>query len=47
LIKLAAENDKKQRVLDAWTQTKIPNAYIRLDPQFQNCNFRVNWLKTP
>jgi peptidyl-prolyl cis-trans isomerase SurA len=47
LIKLAAENDKKQRVLDAWTQTKIPNAYIRLDPQFQNCDFRVNWLKTP
>ena len=47
LIKLAAENDKKQSVLDAWTQTKIPNAYIRLDPQFQNCDFRVNWLKTP
>jgi peptidyl-prolyl cis-trans isomerase SurA len=47
LIKLAAENDKKQRVLDNWTQVKIPNAYIRLDPQFQACDFRVNWLKTP
>lgn len=47
LIKLAAENDKKQRVLDAWTQAKIPNAYIRLDAQFQDCDFRVNWLKTP
>jgi peptidyl-prolyl cis-trans isomerase SurA len=47
LIKLAAENDKKQRVLDDWTQAKIPNAYIRLDPQFQACDFRVNWLKTP
>ena len=47
LIKLAAENDKKQRVLDNWTQAKIPNAYIRLDPQFQACDFRVNWLKTP
>lgn len=47
LIKLAAENDKKQRVLDTWTQAKIPNAYIRLDAQFQDCDFRVNWLKTP
>jgi peptidyl-prolyl cis-trans isomerase SurA len=47
LIKLAAENDKKQRVLDDWTRTKIPNAYIRLDPQFQDCNFRVNWQQTP
>ena len=47
LIKLAAENDKKQKMLDDWTRTKIPNAYIRLDSQFQACNFRVNWLKTP
>ncbi len=47
LIKLAAENDKKQIMLDDWTHTKIPNAYIRLDSQFQACNFRVNWLKTP
>lgn len=47
LIKLAAENDKKQRVLDEWTETKIPNAYIRLDAQFLDCDFRVNWLKTP
>jgi peptidyl-prolyl cis-trans isomerase SurA len=47
LIKLAAENDKKQKLLDDWTRTKIPNAYIRLDSQFQACNFRVNWLKTP
>lgn len=47
LIKLAAENDKKQSVIDDWTQSKIPNAYIRLDTQFQHCDFRVNWLKTP
>lgn len=47
LIKLAAENDKKQKLLDDWTRSKIPNAYIRLDSQFQACDFRVNWLKTP
>lgn len=47
LIKLAAENDKKQRILDQWTQSKIPNAYIRIDTQFEDCNFRVNWIQTP
>ena len=47
LIKLAAENDKKQRVLDEWTAAKIPNAYIRLDQQYQDCEYRVNWLKIP
>lgn len=47
LVKLAAENDKKQKVLDDWTRTKIPSAYIRLDAQFQDCDFRVNWQPTP
>ncbi|MEN9743093.1 MAG: hypothetical protein RLZZ65_898 [Bacteroidota bacterium] len=47
LIKLAAENDKKQKVLDEWVQSKIPNAYVRIDPSYQNCDFRVNWQPTP
>jgi peptidyl-prolyl cis-trans isomerase SurA len=47
LIKLAAENDKKQKAIDAWTQGKIPNAYIRLDPDYQNCNYRINWTPQP
>lgn len=44
LIKGAAENDKKQRVINDWTQSKIGNAYIRIDEEFQNCNFRNQWL---
>jgi peptidyl-prolyl cis-trans isomerase SurA len=47
LIKLAAENDKKQKTLDEWVQTKIPNAYVRIDAAYQNCDFRVNWQTTP
>lgn len=44
LIKGAAENDKKQRIINEWTQSKIGNAYIRIDEEFQNCNFRNQWL---
>jgi peptidyl-prolyl cis-trans isomerase SurA len=47
LIKLAAENDKKQKTLDAWVQTKIPNAYVRIDAAYQDCDYRVNWQTTP
>lgn len=45
LIKRAAENDKKQRVINEWTQAKIGNAYLRIDDTYQNCAFRNNWLK--
>jgi peptidyl-prolyl cis-trans isomerase SurA len=44
LIKGAAENDKKQRLINDWVQNKIGNAYIRIDEEFQTCNFRNQWL---
>lgn len=43
LIQRAAENNKKQKVLSAWTDSKIQNAYIRLDEEFQNCAFSNVW----
>jgi peptidyl-prolyl cis-trans isomerase SurA len=45
LIKRAAENDKKQRVIREWTQTKIKNAYIRIDENLMTCDFKSNWIK--
>lgn len=43
LIKLAAENDKKQKTVDKWVNSKIGNAYIRIDESYQSCPFRNNW----
>jgi len=45
LIKSAAENDKKQRVVTNWVNSKIGNAYIRIDDEFKNCDFKSNWLR--
>lgn len=45
LIQKAAENDKKQEIIQSWIESKIQNAYIKLDPDFHNCEFRNNWLK--
>ncbi|MFT6502287.1 MAG: peptidyl-prolyl cis-trans isomerase SurA [Crocinitomicaceae bacterium] len=45
LIKRAAENDKKQDVIAKWTQSKIGNAYIRLDEEFKSCQFVNNWVQ--
>ena len=45
LIKRAAENDKKQRLISNWVKSKIGNAYIRVDDSFQNCTFKNNWIR--
>jgi peptidyl-prolyl cis-trans isomerase SurA len=44
LIKRAAENDKMQKVLEKWVQSKVSNVYIRLDDSLKNCDFKYNWL---
>jgi peptidyl-prolyl cis-trans isomerase SurA len=43
LIKVAAENDKKQKVVDNWLKAKMGNAFFRIDDDYINCNFRLNW----
>lgn len=44
LIKRAAENDKKQKTISDWTKSKIGNAFIRIDEEFQDCQFKNDWL---
>jgi peptidyl-prolyl cis-trans isomerase SurA len=43
LIKRAAENDKRQEIVNNWVQSKINTAYIRIDPAFSNCSFTNDW----
>jgi peptidyl-prolyl cis-trans isomerase SurA len=44
LIKRAAESDKKQRIINEWVQSKIGNAYIRIDESYLDCEFNNPWL---
>jgi len=44
LIKRAAENDKKQKIISEWVGDKIGNAYIRMDKGYLDCNFVNPWL---
>jgi len=45
LIKRAAENDKKERIINEWITSKISNAYIRIDDSYQNCTFKNQWIR--
>jgi hypothetical protein len=40
----AAENNKKQEVVDQWTKDKVQNAYIRIDESYQKCTFKTVWV---
>jgi peptidyl-prolyl cis-trans isomerase SurA len=44
LITRAAENEKKQKVINDWIQSKIGNAFIRIDSDYQKCDFKNDWL---
>jgi peptidyl-prolyl cis-trans isomerase SurA len=44
LIMRAAENNKKQQVVDQWTKDKVQNAYIRIDDSYQKCTFKTVWV---
>jgi peptidyl-prolyl cis-trans isomerase SurA len=46
LIKRAAENDKKQRIINQWVKSKIGNAYIRIDDSYKSCSFKNQWVRT-
>ncbi len=45
LIKRAAENDKKQKTINKWIDSKVQNAYIRIDEFYLNCDFKNQWVK--
>lgn len=41
----ALEMEKENKVFD-WASKIIKNTYIRIDEEYKDCNFRLDWLKT-
>lgn len=46
LIQSATLNKKKETTLSNWIDSKVSNAYVRIDKDF-NCEFKNNWIATP
>ncbi|MEJ6777773.1 MAG: peptidylprolyl isomerase [Crocinitomicaceae bacterium] len=44
LVKKAAESDKKQKIMNEWISSKISNAYVRIDGEYEKCEFKNQWL---
>jgi peptidyl-prolyl cis-trans isomerase SurA len=44
LIQAAAENVKKQKMVDEWAQKKIKLAYIKINEAYEGCAFKHQWI---
>lgn len=41
-----AENAKQQDLIDEWLKEKIRTTYVRIDPDWRDCEFRYEgWIK--
>jgi peptidyl-prolyl cis-trans isomerase SurA len=46
IIKQMAESAKQQRLVDEWLQDKIRKTYVRIDSEWQGCEYKYrDWLK--
>ena len=45
-IKMMAENKKRQEILDKWMKNKIKSTYVRIDEEWNKCDFRYEgWIR--
>lgn len=44
-IKELALRDKQIRAISKWMDEKIQETYVKIDKEYQECNFANNWLK--
>lgn len=43
LIQSAAESMKHQKMIDEWVNKKMQQAYVKINSEYKECNFKYNW----
>lgn len=44
-IQESALSARKLEIIKEWAERRIAKTYIRIDPDYQSCDFKLNWLK--
>ncbi len=39
-----AQMNKQKALINAWIKKKLKTVYVRVNPEYQNCKFKQNWL---
>jgi peptidyl-prolyl cis-trans isomerase SurA len=45
MIQNAALNKKRQEIVEKWVNEKIGNAFIRIAPEYSNCDYIYKWIR--
>jgi len=45
LVQTACAESKKQIIIDEWIQSKIGSAYIKIDKDYHQSNFKYKWIR--
>ena len=40
-----AQSQKQDKILNNWVNRKIKSTYIKIDPYYQKCPFKDNWIQ--
>ena len=46
LIQQMAKSEKEQLEIDTWVKQKIASSFVRIDEDFDSCDFRFTWTNT-
>lgn len=44
-IQESALSSRKLDIIKEWAEKRIAKTYIRIDKDYQDCDFKLNWLK--
>lgn len=44
-LQLAASEQKREEVMQKWVQKKIENTYVRINPDYLDCEFVAKWME--
>lgn len=41
----SALDNKKTEIIKEWANKRLKKTYVKIDPEYQSCNFKLNWIK--
>jgi len=46
LLSNAALNEKRQKLIDVWVNSKVKQTHVWISPEYQKCDYKYDWIKT-
>jgi peptidyl-prolyl cis-trans isomerase SurA len=44
-VQASALDNKKTEVIKEWANKRLKKTYVKIEPEYQSCDFKLNWIK--